>query len=470
MNVAFLQELLSSVAEQGRALLPRALFGAGAEEDIEALARALISGRGEASGVAIATELLARYAQLSSDDQKKFFRFLATELRPDPDRVATAARVYLDDPSDVTLAQLQKALDSPRLEFFRRLNLAPGATAEIVAMRRDLLRTPIEEPALAAVDADLRQLLYSWFNRGFLVLRRIDWNTSAAILEKIIRYEAVHEIKGWDDLRRRLDPKDRRCFAFFHPALVDEPLVFVEVALMRDMPEAIGEVLHEPETPIAAGSATTAVFYSISNCQEGLRGISFGNFLLKQVVEELVREQPGLKSFVTLSPMPHFAGWLAETAASETADEVAAEARAARDAVLRLGGPEQIAEAGDGELMASLLALAAHYFLVAKGDDGRVVDPVARFHLGNGARLERINWMGDPSTKGLRDAYGLMVNYRYDLKEIEKNHEAYANEGTIAVSRAVRSLLKTRAKVKPAVAEPVDHAALPAPPPAKATP
>ena len=470
MNVAFLQELLSSVAEQGRALLPRSLFGGGGEENIEALARALISGRGEASGVAIAAELLDRYAQLDEDDRRKFFRFLATELRPKEERVAEAAQAYLDDPSDVTLAKLQKALDSPRLELFRRLNLAPGATAEIVSMRSDLLRVPLEGPALAAVDADLRRLLYAWFNRGFLVLRRIDWHTPAAILEKIIRYEAVHEIKGWDDLRRRLDPKDRRCFAFFHPALVDEPLVFVEVALARDMPDAIGEVLHEPETPIAGGAATTAVFYSISNCQEGLKGISFGNFLLKQVVEELAREVPSLKTFVTLSPMPRFAGWLSETAAEGTPDDVAAEARALLSAVQRLGGLEQAGEAGEGELKAPLLALAAQYFLAAKSADGRPIDPVARFHLGNGARLERINWMADHSAKSLRDAFGLMVNYRYDLKEIERNHEAYANEGTIAASRAVRALLKVRAKAKPVVADPAGHAALPAPTAEKATP
>ncbi len=470
LNVAFLQELLSSVAEQGRALLPRSLFGTGAEEDIEALARALISGRGEASGVAIARELLDQYAQLGDDDHQKFFRFLATELRPDADRVAVAARAYLDEPSDVTLARLQKSLDSPRLEFFRRLNLAPGATAEIVAMRRDLLGAPLDDPALAAVDADLRRLLYAWFNRGFLVLRRIDWHTPAAILEKIIRYEAVHEIKGWDDLRRRLDPKDRRCFAFFHPALIDEPLVFVEVALMRDMPEAIGEVLHEPETPIAAGTSTTAVFYSISNCQEGLKGVSFGNFLLKQVVEELAREQPTLKTFVTLSPMPRFAGWLAATAAEGSGDDIEAEARAVLSTLQRAGGIARAAEAQENELKASLLALAAHYFLVAKGEDGRVIDPVARFHLGNGARLERINWMADPSPKGLRDAFGLMVNFRYDLKEIEKNHEAYANDGTIAASRAVRALVKTRAKAKPVAPEPAEQPALPAPPPVKAAP
>ncbi|MGH7124950.1 MAG: malonyl-CoA decarboxylase domain-containing protein, partial [Stellaceae bacterium] len=313
MNVAFLQELLSSVAEQGRALLPRSLFGAGAEEDIEQLARALISGRGEASGVAIARELLDRYAQLDAADHEKFFRFLATELRPDGQRVAAAAKAYLDDPSDVTLSGLNAALDSPRLEFFRRLNLAPGATAEILAMRRDLIAA--RDPSLAMVDRDLMHLLASWFNRGFLVLRRIDWQTPAAILDKIIAYEAVHEIQGWDDLRRRLDPADRRCFAFFHPSLIDEPLIFVEVALMDDVPDTIDSVLQEelPNNGGADEKPTTAVFYSISNCQEGLRGISFGNFLIKQVVEDLLKERPSLKTFVTLSPVPQFADWLAAT-------------------------------------------------------------------------------------------------------------------------------------------------------------
>lgn len=466
LNVAFLQELLSSVAEQGRALLPSALFGAGAEEDIEALARALISGRGEASGVAIARELLDRYAQLGADDHARFFRFLATELRADQERVAAAAQGFLEDPSDAGLARLQKALDSPRLEFFRRLNLAPGATAEIVAMRRDLLKLPLDDPALAAVDADLRRLFYSWFNRGFLVLRRIDWHTPAAILEKIIRYEAVHEIQGWDDLRRRLDPADRRCFAFFHPSLVDEPLVFVEVALMREVPAAIGEVLQEPHANVVGKPPTTAVFYSISNCQEGLRGISFGNFLLKQVVEELAREQPALKTFVTLSPVPRFVRWL-EREAADAASEVAPAAKAALLATQRANWPERAQEgAEDGDLQASLMALAAQYFLNAKGDDGKPVDPVARFHLGNGARLERINWMADPSPKGLREAYGLMVNYRYDLKEIEKNHEAYANDGSVDASRAVRGLVKTRGKQKTAAADVAEPRALPAPAPA----
>ena len=465
MNVAFLQELLSSVTEQGRALLPRSLFGAGAEEDIEALALALISGRGEASGVAIARELLDRYAQLTQEDRSKFFHFLANELRPDPEQLAEAAKSYIDDPSDVALRRLQKAVDSPRLEFFRRLNLAPGATAEIVAMRCDLLKTPLEDPALAAVDADLRRLLYSWFNRGFLVLRRIDWHTPAVILEKIIRYEAVHEIRGWEDLRRRLDPADRRCFAFFHPSLVDEPLVFVEVALMRDMPDAIGPVLEEPSQEEPAKPPTTAVFYSISNCQEGLKGISFGHFLLKQVVEELAREVPSLKTFVTLSPIPRFTNWLEQVAsAKDGEDEVVQQDAQLLREKLKAATPGDVAENAD--LKAALLSLAAQYFLIARDDRGRPIDPVARFHLGNGARLERINWMADPSQKGLRDSLGLMVNYLYDLKEIERNHEAFANAGTIAASRTVRGLLKARGKAKVA-AESEDTPALPPPETAK---
>ena len=307
---------------------------------------------------------------------------------------------------------------------------------------------PPSDPALAAVDADLRRLFYVWFNRGFLVLRRIDWNTPAAILEKIIRYEAVHEIQGWDDLRRRLDPADRRCFAFFHPSLVDEPLVFVEVALMRDMPDAIGQVLEEPHAEAVGKPPTTAVFYSISNCQEGLKGITFGNFLLKQVVEELARDKPSLKNFVTLSPVPQFTAWLERTATDADGEAVADEVRALLKVMRRADWPEGASDAEYAEIETGLMALAAHYFLNAKSMDGRPVDPVARFHLGNGARLDRINFLADTSEKSMREACGLMVNYRYEPKEIERNHEAYANEGVVASSRTVRGLLKLKSKAR----------------------
>jgi malonyl-CoA decarboxylase len=446
LNVSFLQELLNSVAEQGRQLWPRSLRGSGREDDITKLAGALSSNRGEASGVAIARELLSRYRSLGPAERLAFLKYLARTMQPDPAEVARAAKVYLSGPDTTTLRALQRVVESPRLEFFRRLNLAPGATAEIVAMRRDLIQTG--DPSLAPLDSDLRHLLASWFNRGFLVLRRIDWHTPATILDKIIAYEAVHEIKGWDDLRRRLDPDDRSCFAFFHPSLIDEPLIFVEVALMDDVPAAIGDVLCEaPKNGESKGNPTTAVFYSISNCQEGLRGISFGNFLIKQVAEDLVKERPSLKTFVTLSPAPNFADWLDATLAS--ADGVRLVTPDERERLSVLADPnwstsEAVAEA----LKPVLLRLAAHYFLTEKAGDGRPLDPVARFHLGNGARLERINWLGDTSSKGLKEAHGVMVNYRYELKDIEKNHEAYANDGLVAASRQVHALLK-RAKPRP---------------------
>ncbi|MFN3746503.1 MAG: malonyl-CoA decarboxylase [Hyphomicrobiaceae bacterium] len=460
VNVSFLQELLSTVAEQGRQYLPRALVGNGPDEDITALSSALMSGRGEASGVAIARRILDHYRKLDVDGRRAFFRYLVEHIRPDERMVEQAAAAYLAAPGEATLKALQQAVESPRQEFFRRLNLAPGATAEIVAMRRDLLRLPKSEPSLAALDADLMHLLHSWFNRGFLVLKRIDWQTPAAILEKLIQYEAVHEIKGFDDLRRRLDPADRRCFGFFHPSLVDEPLIFVEVALMGDSPANIHSVLGEArKTGNPTPAPTTAVFYSISNCQEGLKGISFGNFLIKQVVEDLAREQPQLKTFVTLSPVPMFARWLDRVLAD---DQEGLVNDTDREVLQTLRNPAWIEDEEEGEaLRTSLLALAAHYFLFAKAADGRPVDPVARFHLGNGARLDRINWLGDVSEKGLREAHGLMVNYRYDLKEIERNHEAYANEGEVAASRAVRQLAKTPPKPK---AKPAPPRALLAPP------
>jgi malonyl-CoA decarboxylase len=440
MNVSFLQELLNSVAEQGRQLLPRSLGGADREDNIAELATALVSNRGEASGVVIARELLRRYRELDMKARIEFLRFLARTMQPDPAMVAAAARAFLSGENTGSMVALQRAVESPRLEFFRRLNLAPGATAQIVAMRRDLLEA--RDPSLRVVDSDLQHLLMSWFNRGFLVLRRIDWQTPATILDKIIAYEAVHEIQGWDDLRRRLDPADRRCFAFFHPSLVDEPLIFVEVALMEDIPESIGSVLKEaPKDDDDVEKPTTAVFYSISNCQEGLRGISFGNFLIKQVVEDLVKEQPSLKTFVTLSPVPNFAEWVRKALADRSSAELVSDAE--RERLEILSDPHwtestRVAEA----LKPVLLRLAAHYFLVAKTADGRPVDPVARFHLGNGARLERINWLGDTSAKGLAEAHGLMVNYRYEIRDIEKNHEAYANDGTVAASRQVHGLVK----------------------------
>ena len=447
MNVSFLQELLNTVAEQGRQLLPWPLRNGDATADIQDLSQALVSVRGEASGVALAHQILTLYQGLSPEGKETYFRFLSEKLGPDETRVAAAAGAYIADPTAASLKELQVAVESPRQEYFRRLNLAPGATAKIVAMRRDLLAVLGNDPGLAAVDSDLRHLLYSWFNRGFLVVRRIDWQTPAAILEKIIAYEAVHEIRGWDDLRRRLDPADRRCFAFFHPSLIDDPLIFVEVALTRDMPETIASVLEEEAKNGQSAGPKTAVFYSISNCQEGLKGISFGNFLIKQVVEELAREQPSLRTFVTLSPMPGFARWLKSMLVHDETGLITPEIRHVLGA---LDEPDWVEDTDKlAQLEQPLTVLAAHYLAMVNSAEGRPIDPVARFHLGNGARLERINWLANASVRGLKESLGLMVNYLYEVKEIERNHEAYANEGLVAISRSVRGLLKASPKVRP---------------------
>jgi malonyl-CoA decarboxylase len=311
-------------------------------------------------------------------------------------------------------------------------------------MRRDLLGFLGDEPRLAMLDRDFRHLFASWFNRGFLELRRIDWSTSADILEKIILHEAVHAIRDWDDLQSRVGAPDRRLYAFFHPALPRDPLIFVEVALTAEIPGEIAPILSRKRKPIAAESARTAVFYSISNCEDGLRGVSFGNFLIKQVVEELQREFGNLRSFVTLSPVPGFRRWARARLAEETA-VLRDEQRALLEQI------EERAGRGDAgiepllvEHAAGLATIAAKYLVEAKNDDGMPADPVARFHLGNGARLESVHPGADLSEGGIRGAYGVMVNYLYDLRQIEERHEAFARDGEVAHSGAVSRLLRSK--------------------------
>jgi len=452
MSSYFFNDVLSTIVVRGRSIVERGRERRASGHDLASLAEDLLSGRGEATGVALARDLLDSYALLDSAGRTAFFRALATEFGANPVNVEAAAKAYIADPGEATAARLHAASEARRQELIRRLNRAPGGTAALVAMREDLLQRLRDHPDFRPVDKDFEHLLSSWFNRGFLVLRRVDWSTPASILEKIIRYEAVHEINGWDDLRRRIDLPDRRLYAFFHPALIDEPLIFVEVALTTDIPDAIGPILAEEREPIEATDATTAVFYSISNCQSGLRGVSFGNFLIKQVVEELARTLPALKTFVTLSPAPTFRRW------------VETQRRAADSPFLVSGDAEVLALADeaacfdDEALVAKvrpvLMRLAAQYYLQAKTERGTPPDPVARFHLGNGARLERIDFLGDPSPKGMADSYGLMVNYLYDPKLIERQHEAYANTGEIAASSAVKKLLRGAPEPKALVAIP----------------
>jgi malonyl-CoA decarboxylase len=444
MNTSFFGELLQTISERGRALLDRGRErrpdGAARSESLIELCEQLLSGRGEASGVALAGEILNRYATLKTGPRIAFFEALATRFGPDRARIDAAVEAWQRSPTDEHVAELHHASEPRRQELFRRLNLAPGGTAALVHMREQLLDALVHRDDLAAVDADFVHLFSSWFNRGFLVLRRIDWSTPAIVLEKIIRYEAVHEIHDWQDLRRRIDPPDRHCYAFFHPALIDEPLIFVEVALADHILPAIGPILAKDREPLDPERATTAAFYSISNCQRGLTGVSFGHFLIKQVVEEISREMPRLSTFVTLSPVPGFAAWLARERKAETS-ALSAEDRAVL-ASLDTPGWWQNPEIADA-LREPTLRAAATYFLRARNPRGQALDPVARFHLGNGARLERLNWLSDTSVKGLQQSHGIMVNYQYDLEDIEKNHEAYAASRTIVASNSVRRLART---------------------------
>ena len=417
-------------------------------ERVESLADALMSERGEVLGTVIANDLVRLVRSAGGAERFELFRLLARKYHPDAARVRAATDVWRAKPTAENLATLAAAVESPRQELFRRMNMAPDGTVALVKMREHLGEQLKDHPEFAVLDNDLRHLLSSWFNRGFLELRRISWHTPAAILEKLIAYEAVHAIDGWEDLRRRL-ASDRRCFGFFHPGLPDEPLIFVEVALLSDMAGRIAPIIRAPMPSESRPDADTAIFYSISNCQPGLRGISFGNFLIKQVAADLAQELPELKTFSTLSPIPGFRRWLDNPQTDVAAhlprvliERIIKEAetpdvKAGLKRLTMLG--EQEGYVRSNLLKDALLRLGARY-LAGYGQKRGVSDPVARFHLGNGARIERVNWMADVSEKGIRESHGLMVNYLYDLSGVEKNHEAFANGRAVSMSDEVAAL------------------------------
>jgi malonyl-CoA decarboxylase len=443
-NESFFQQLFSSIADGGRVLIDRQLRGLARQPGraVTDLCHALLSQRGEASGAALAREVLLAYGDLDAAGRAAFFQYLADEFRPEPDAIGRAADAYRDEPSTARLVALARAVEAPRQELFRRLNMAPGGTAALVAMREVLLEQIPEQPAWRAIDADLLHLFRSWFNRGFLVLERIDWRTPAVVLEKLIHYETVHAIDGWDDLRRRL-AQDRRCFAFFHPALPDEPLIFVEVALVRGIADRVASLLDRAAGVIDPADADSAIFYSINHCQRGLRGISFGNFLIKQVAAELQAELPNLKAFATLSPVPGFRTWLESAPALQSVGP---------ELVRRLDGKAPASLPEDHDLAGRLLPLCAAYLVRARRD-GQLLDPVARFHLRNGARLERINWAADLSPQGLAGSAGIMVNYVYRLDQVERNHEDFVNKGRVVSSRRVDALVRSLPADMPAILE-----------------
>ena len=453
---SWIERLWSSIADRGHSyaevLQPKA--SKVPLDRARELASALLSERGEASGAAVARELQISLHELGTADRVSFYRFLVENFLPAEAQLRAAAEAYLAEPTPERASQLAQSAEPTRQELLRRMNMAQGGTAALVAMRKDLLSNLRSEPGLKPLNSDLRHLLGSWFNRGFLELRRIDWQTPAAVLEKLIAHEAVHEIQGWEDLHRRLAP-DRRCFGFFHPALRGEPLIFVEVALTTGLASSVHPLLARDGDESAERqrekTADTAIFYSISNCQDGLRGVSFGNFLIKQVVEELKAELPRVVHFSTLSPVPGFGRWLKKQL---TAGDVAGLLPKDDLSVLKRAAKEKTPE-GDVVLLEAerwwedtalanalrdpLTRLCAVY-LTTSSDGRGPADPVARFHLGNGARLERVNWLGNVAPRGISESYGIMVNYLYDPEQIEANHEAFVR-GAIVRSSAIDALL-----------------------------
>lgn len=410
----------------------RSLFGNNHTPSMDELLSDLMGNTGEVSSIVAARELLDMYKGLDDEGKLAFFVQLEQHYNAEPTSVKLAYESFEATPNSANLNRLYRIAEPRRMELLRRLNQTPDATHDLVAMRVDLLRYKKENLELAVVDENFTHLFRSWFSRGFLLLENINWSTSAAILERIIRYEAVHAIKDWEDLRSRIDPPNRRCFAFFHPALVDEPLIFVEVALSTEIPGSINSILEDNVEGISdASDFTTATFYSISNCQPGLKNITFGNFLIKQVVQELQHEFPSIKKFVTLSPIPGFKRWLhaSDESESESLTTLKTEFLEAEDTADE--------NAADSDLLRKLVF---NYLVQAKR--GKYpADPVTRFHLGNGAMLHNVHTHADLSEKGQDQAYGCMVNYLYDLRYIERNHELYVTEGNVDYSDKLKSLL-----------------------------
>lgn len=396
-------------------------------------ARALVAHTSETASLALAELVIRRYEALKPAERLGFLSFMLDELGPSGPEVDMAIESYHAAPTQMAAARLARAAEGRRQALFRAINAAPGGTWTVLGLRADTLAALAEHPELAPVEADLFHVLSSWFNRGFIVLKRISWRSSGAVLERLIEYEAVHEIRGWDDLRRRLEA-DRRCFGFFHPAIPDEPLIFVEVALAKGSAWSIGELLDAPLHPGDEKVADTAIFYSITNCQGGLRGIALGGFLIKQVVRELKAELPKLEQFLTLSPIPGFASWLAAGGGEGVTE-------ADRRVLEQLADPGWFEDRERAETLRPVLLRACARYLVLAKRGAQPADPVARFHLRNGARLQRINWLGDTSPKGKRESHGMVVNYVYDEGQIDANHEAYVHDGIVARSPEIDALL-----------------------------
>ena len=429
---------LHNVADTGLELLRGRLRSSkGRGKSLRILSHELLSTQGEASAIAIARDIVDRYRNINDTERIRFFQSICDDFDVDHDAVLAAAKEYCDSQNRAALRELTKSVESKRQDLFRGINMAPGGTGTIVEMRRDMLQTLGQHPQFEAIEFDLKHLLSSWFNRGFLILERIDWETPAIILEKLIEYETVHEMKGWGDLRGRL-ADDRRCFAFFHPTLPNDPLIFVEVALVKNLAQSIDPIIAANRSITNPHHSDTAIFYSINNCQEGLRGISFGNLLIKQVVQQLAQEFPNLKNFATLSPIPGFGRWFRSTLENSDGIPLSAKERKLMLATQTDSwfDDESLLES----LKPTLVKLAAIYLSHARRRD-EPLDPVARFHLRNGASLERINWLADCSPNGIKQSFGMLVNYIYDPEKIVQNHENYVSDRKLAISKDILELV-----------------------------
>ena len=410
----FFQNLLSSIMKPS--LLKSSYFRSKdfgiLHDDIFKALESVMSKSGEVSSLVFAEHLSNLIEELNDKEFIQFFDAILEKYDIDSQALLKATNEYTKNKTQNNL-EIISQLSEPRWrELFRRLNTISEGTLKLVRLRERIRSLKKESPNLQFFDRSLLILFKYWFNPSFLVLESIDWTTPANILEKIIAYEAVHEINSWDDLRARLAPKDRKCFAFFHPLMPNEPLIFVEVALTSNVPESINEVIKIDRAITLDEDINTAVFYSISNCQEGLSGISFGNFLIKNVAHKLKQENEGLNRFVTLSPAPSFTGWLTEKSINENMDE---------------------------DL---LLKQALIYLTDSNREDGLPNDPVAKFHLGNGAILEKVNLNADLSAKGIKQSKGVMVNYLYNLDTLEENHELFFKTKTVQQSARIKALRK----------------------------
>ncbi len=431
-----LKEIISSIADVGQKLFKKTELKKNDLETILSLCDDLISNKGAAFGITVARDITDLYQSLTLENKLLFFQKINEKYKPNHTKVAEAIETYQKTQNDKNLYKLFITSEGKRRELFKRMNMAPNGISTIVSLREDLLKILDEHKDLKPLDDDLRELFKSWFNPGFLKLAKITWDTKAAVLEKIMKYERVHEIKDMDELKRRLG-EDRRFFSYFHPALEDEPIIFVQVALTNGLGKSIQEIT-KPRTE-GDKKYDSATFYSISNCQEGLSRVTLGNFLIKRVVFEIQEELPNIKNFGTLSPIPGFRDWFSYLEDSKIKNILG---NISLENISFLKSPDL--KPGDPRILSNkdaLLKLVAHYLMNEKNNKKLPINDVCRFHLGNGAIIDDIIINANVSEVGLNRSFGVMVNYLYELKNIEKNHEDYINNKKIIVSDKVKKLI-----------------------------